>query len=287
MDPYKELGLKKGASKEEAKKAYRNLARKYHPDKCKSSEVKDKQKCEDKFKRISIAYTMIVEDKPFEGDIGTKFEELYRNFNFDKIGKILKETALFGLNLATSKETEDLNVNLRIDLIDIYNNIKKDFSLSLNRKCKMCLSSGSRIINKQVSICDDCDGSGILLTSEKFVIEPCNKMVVLFKKSHEQFGAKTGNINIFVNAKPYNQNGKSYQIIDDFNLLLTIDKDVLNIKNNYKFTHLDGNEYTIKDLDTSVRYKIENKGLYSVGKASRGDLFVEFVDKPKKVVKLY
>lgn len=286
MDPYKELGLKKGATKEEAKKAYRNMARKYHPDKCKSSLSKEKQECEDKFKRISIAYTMIVEDKPFDSDIGNRFEELYRNFNFDKIGKILKETALFGLNLATNKETEDLNVNLHIDLIDIYNNIKKEFSLSLNRKCKNCLSSGSRIINKQVTICDECEGSGILPISEKFVIEPCNKMTILFKKSHEQFGAKTGNINIFVNAKSYNQNEKTYQIIDDFNLLLTINKESLNVKNNYKFTHLDGKEYTIKDLNTHIIYTIEEKGLYSIGKAKRGDLFIEFIDKPKKVIKL-
>ena len=179
-----------------------------------------------------------------------------------------------------------MNVNLHIDLIDIYNNIKKEFSLSLNRKCKNCLSSGSRIINKQVTICDECEGSGILPISEKFVIEPCNKMTILFKKSHEQFGAKTGNINIFVNAKSYNQNEKTYQIIDDFNLLLTINKESLNVKNNYKFTHLDGKEYTIKDLNTHIIYTIEEKGLYSIGKAKRGDLFIEFIDKPKKVIKL-
>ena len=31
-DPYEVLGLKRGASEEEVKKAYRRLSRKYHPD---------------------------------------------------------------------------------------------------------------------------------------------------------------------------------------------------------------------------------------------------------------
>ena len=32
MDPYQVLGVTRGASDEEVKKAYRNLSRKYHPD---------------------------------------------------------------------------------------------------------------------------------------------------------------------------------------------------------------------------------------------------------------
>jgi len=290
MDPYKELGLKKGSSKEDAKRAYHNLARKYHPDKCKSNDIVDKKKFEERFKKISIAYTMIVENKPY-GAINNdfnfgKFEEMYKNFNFDKIGKILKETALFGLNLAANKETEHLDVNLHIDLIDIYNNIKKEFSLSLKRKCKLCLSSGSRLIQKELLPCDDCDGTGIVNIDEKFAIDPCEKKTVFFKKSHEQFGAKTGNINIYVYAKPYIDPKEqiTYRIIDDYNLLLTIEDSTK--EHIYKFTHLDGQDYTIKDQDINTIYTLEGRGLYSKGKAKRGDLFIEFIDKYKKKMKI-
>jgi DnaJ-class molecular chaperone len=291
MDPYKELGLKKGATKEDAKKAYRSLARKYHPDKCKSNDSLEKKHNEDRFKKISIAYTMIVENRAYSAvnddfNFGGKFEEIYRNFNFDKIGKILKETALFGINkLATKNETEDLNVNLHIDLIDIYNNIKKDFNLPLKRKCKSCLSSGSRLIERDLVPCEKCDGTGITLLDEKFTIDPCEKKTVFFRQSHEEFGSKTGNVNIFVYAKPNNSKKLNYRIIDDFNLLLNIPIVEVNTKV-FQFTHLDGNKYTINDPYTNTIYSFEERGLYSKGKAKRGDLFIEFIDKPKKIVKI-
>lgn len=53
-DYYKILGVKKGASKDEIKKAYRSLARKYHPDVNQGNETSAK-----KFKEISEAYEVL------------------------------------------------------------------------------------------------------------------------------------------------------------------------------------------------------------------------------------
>ena len=52
-DYYNILGIKQGSTVEEAKKAYRNLAKKYHPDINKTPEA------EEKFKEISEAYEAI------------------------------------------------------------------------------------------------------------------------------------------------------------------------------------------------------------------------------------
>lgn len=57
-DPYEVLGLKRGASEEEVKKAYRRLSRKYHPDANINNPNKDE--AEEKFKEIQQAYKSIV-----------------------------------------------------------------------------------------------------------------------------------------------------------------------------------------------------------------------------------
>ena len=57
-DPYEVLGLSRGASQEEVKKAYRALSRKYHPDANINNPNKDQ--AEEKFKEIQQAYEAIM-----------------------------------------------------------------------------------------------------------------------------------------------------------------------------------------------------------------------------------
>jgi len=52
-DLYKTLGVSENATEQEIKKAYRALAKQYHPDKCKTSE------CEEKFKEINAAHEVL------------------------------------------------------------------------------------------------------------------------------------------------------------------------------------------------------------------------------------
>lgn len=56
-DPYKVLGVPPSATDEEVKKAYRNLARKYHPDKYRDSDLADL--ANEKMKEINAAYEEI------------------------------------------------------------------------------------------------------------------------------------------------------------------------------------------------------------------------------------
>ena len=60
-DPYQVLGVSRGASEEEIKKAYRNLSRKYHPDANVNNPNKDQ--AEEKFKEIQSAYQQIMKEK--------------------------------------------------------------------------------------------------------------------------------------------------------------------------------------------------------------------------------
>lgn len=65
-DPYKELGVSKGASADEVKKAYRKLAKELHPDKNPGDKI-----TEDKFKRVTAAFDILGDkDKRAKYDAG-------------------------------------------------------------------------------------------------------------------------------------------------------------------------------------------------------------------------
>lgn len=68
-DPYEVLGLKRGASEDEVKKAYRRLSRKYHPDANVNNPHKDE--AEEKFKEIQQAYKSIVSGEADRSSYGS------------------------------------------------------------------------------------------------------------------------------------------------------------------------------------------------------------------------
>jgi molecular chaperone DnaJ len=60
-DPYQVLGVSRGASDEEIKKAYRSLSRRYHPDA--NVNNPNKAQAEEKFKEVQQAYDQIMKEK--------------------------------------------------------------------------------------------------------------------------------------------------------------------------------------------------------------------------------
>jgi len=89
-DYYQVLGVKREASPEEMKKAYRKLAQKYHPDKAKG----DKRQAEEQFKKISEAYAVLSnpEKRKAYDEFGSQAfqarysqEDIFKGFDFSEI----------------------------------------------------------------------------------------------------------------------------------------------------------------------------------------------------------
>ena len=79
-DPYKELGVARGASQDEIRKAFRKLAKEFHPDKNPGDTA-----AEDRFKRITAAFDILGDEekrKKFDrGEIDADGREQFRGFS--------------------------------------------------------------------------------------------------------------------------------------------------------------------------------------------------------------
>ena len=76
MDPYQVLGVSRGASDEEIKKAYRSKSRMYHPDANVNNPNKDQ--AEEKFKQVQQAYDQIVKEREQQAFSRVKSKSLQR-----------------------------------------------------------------------------------------------------------------------------------------------------------------------------------------------------------------
>ncbi|MGI6205977.1 MAG: DnaJ domain-containing protein [Anaerovoracaceae bacterium] len=75
-DPYKVLGISRNASDDEVKKAYRAMARKYHPDKNPGNKA-----AEDMFKVVQEAYTQIQDERKHGGRSSGGYSGGYSGYN--------------------------------------------------------------------------------------------------------------------------------------------------------------------------------------------------------------
>ena len=62
-DYYNTLGVSKDASADDIQKAYRKLARKFHPDLHADKEEKDREQAKQKFQKVQQAYDVLSDEK--------------------------------------------------------------------------------------------------------------------------------------------------------------------------------------------------------------------------------
>ena len=174
-DYYEVLGVDRQAGEEEIKKAYRQLARQYHPDVSKE----DPKVAEERFKEISEAYEVLM-DKPKRelydkyGHAGVNSQFQGGGFNWNDfthqgdIRDIFGDGGFGGGNIFDMffgggrsrgpHQGQSLRYDLDITLEEAATGLKKDLTLPLTVKCDVCAGTGSK--SRKEEVCQQCNGKG-------------------------------------------------------------------------------------------------------------------------------
>lgn len=182
-DYYEVLGLTKSASPSEIKQAYRNLAKKHHPD----MNPDNKKESEEKFKEISEAYEVLMDPKKkqlydqyghagvsqtfrgggFSWDDFTHFDDLQDVLGNLFGGSIFQD--LFGGSRRTTRQQArrggDIHVILKVSLEDIVTTAKKKFTINRYEVCSACNGAGGH----DTMTCLQCAGRGQVQTQSRSI----------------------------------------------------------------------------------------------------------------------
>lgn len=164
-DYYEVLGVAKGADAEEIKKAYRKLARQYHPDVNKAADA------EEKFKEVKEAYDVLSEPQkraqydrfghqdPNQGFGGGGGFDASGMGGFGDIFDMFFGGGGRRANPNAPRKGSDLQFGLSIDFIDAVFGKETDVEIPKEAECDTCLGSGAKP-GTGVETCKTCNGSG-------------------------------------------------------------------------------------------------------------------------------
>ena len=204
-DYYEILGVDKNVSDEELKKAYRKLAKKYHPD----ANPDNKKEAEAKFKEVNEAYEVLSNpekrkmydrfgtadpNQGFGGAGGPFGNGGYYSYSssggFDGFGDFGDLGDIFSTffgggfgNRNSSKRSgpvrgEDLRYGITISFEEAYLGTQKEINIIRNEKCSMCHGDGAKPGTKKQT-CSMCHGTGQIkqmqttLFGQMQTVRPC------------------------------------------------------------------------------------------------------------------
>ena len=177
-DLYEVLGVGKSATDDEIKKAYRKLAKKFHPD------VNKDEGADLKFKEVQEAYEVLKDsgkraqydqfghaafdqNAGFGGQAGGfggggGFDDIFSSFfggGFGGGGQQARSST-------APRKGQDRFMSMRIDFMDAVFGAEKTVTLDVDEECNTCHGSGAHS-KKDVKTCSTCHGSGQTTTQQR------------------------------------------------------------------------------------------------------------------------
>ena len=235
-DYYEVLGIKKGASKDEVKKAFRKLAATHHPDKKTGNEAK--------FKEISEAYSVLSDEKKkaeydtygqaFQGGGGGgqgfggfSWQDMAggRQVEFD-MGDIFQNFGdMFngGGSRSRTARGRDISIDIELPFKDAIFGTKREVLLTKNNSCGACQGSGAKS-GTDLTNCTTCNGVGKIREAKQSIlgnvmtVRPCSACEGVGKIAKEKCpdchgdGIKKSTEEIKVNIPAGIQNGEMIRL---------------------------------------------------------------------------
>jgi molecular chaperone DnaJ len=182
-DYYEVLGVQKTASADDIKKAYRSLARKYHPDL-----HPDDKDCAEKFKEVNEAYEVLSDPSKKErydqfghagvdpnyggggfsggagfnpfGDMGDIFENLFGGGFGGGFGGSTRARA------DAPRRGQDIDTTVTIEFMEACMGVKRDIKINRLDKCPDCKGTGASA-GSTPQTCPECGGRGQVKVAQR------------------------------------------------------------------------------------------------------------------------
>jgi len=184
-DYYDVLGVSRGASAEELKKAYRQKAKELHPDR-----NSDNANAEAQFKEVNEAYDVLKDaDKKaaydryghaaFEGGMGggrggggyaggnADFASAFSDVFEDLFGDFMGGRGGAGSGRSRAQRGSDLRYNLRVSLEEAFSGVQKTINVPTSVACDTCRGTGAEGGAEPVT-CPTCSGMGKVRAQQGF-----------------------------------------------------------------------------------------------------------------------
>lgn len=181
-DYYDVLGVARGASAEELKKAYRTKAKELHPDR-----NTDNPNAEAQFKEVNEAYDVLKDDTkkaaydryghaafeggmgggprgggPGQGDFASAFSDVFEDLFGDFMGG-----RGGGAGRSRAQRGSDLRYNLRVSLEEAFKGVQKTINVPTSVTCDVCRGTGAEGGAEPVT-CPTCSGMGKVRAQQGF-----------------------------------------------------------------------------------------------------------------------
>ena len=260
-DYYEVLGVSKTATQEEIKKAYRQLAKKYHPD------VSTEPNAEEKFKEVQEAYDNLGDEtkrRQYDqfGHDGPQGFNGFGGGGFDASGfGDIFENIFGGFGFGGSRGNQggtraskgsDIEKSMTLEFEESVTGIKRTISHTFTGECNTCNGSGAYSKN-DIHVCERCHGSGYVFVEQRTLFGMAQTQTVCPK-----CGGKGQEITKKCNT--CNGSGKQQKTTD------------IEIK-------------VPAGVETGQSLRLEGYGNAGTNGGPNGDLYITFKVKPHKVFK--